>query len=162
MKKGRDLGTGKFTDDGFALGVAYILKLLDQYDQLDSLHWYDSVKKYFVEKQKQIQTEIQNAPKEEARAKTVTVEKFNRMKNEFDLLGYCFSGARVFFLFADEDKKADEAAPSEGGTTSSSGPPPSPTVTEGGPPPPPPATEGGPPPPPGDFSAPPPPPPPPF
>jgi len=31
-----------------AVGVAYILKLLDQYHEFDSLHWFQSVREHYL------------------------------------------------------------------------------------------------------------------
>jgi len=54
-----------FSDDGFALGLAYILKLLDQDDDFDSLHWFDSVRQHIGKKKK----EIENAKSDKKKAK---------------------------------------------------------------------------------------------
>lgn len=38
---------GGCQDDGFILGVSYFLKLTEQYDAFNSLHWQDEIKSYF-------------------------------------------------------------------------------------------------------------------
>jgi WASH complex subunit 7 len=42
-----------FTDDGFALGLAYILRILDQNDAFNSLHWFESVNNHIGVRQNQ-------------------------------------------------------------------------------------------------------------
>jgi len=94
-----------FCDDGFAIGVAYILKLLNQTDKFDSLHWFDSVREHYTklidnlnnqesekrgrrsrkEKQEQIQTTVLNQ------------KKLQLYMREFDLLKFSFAGAKIFF-----------------------------------------------------------------
>ncbi|EFJ28986.1 hypothetical protein SELMODRAFT_3014, partial [Selaginella moellendorffii] len=47
-KRGRDAVNAMSTDDGFALGIAYILKVLDQDKQFNSLHWFQSARVHFL------------------------------------------------------------------------------------------------------------------
>lgn len=47
----KNKGTAAFTDDGFAMGLAYILTLLDLQVEWDALHWFEAVQaKYAKEK----------------------------------------------------------------------------------------------------------------
>jgi WASH complex subunit 7 len=39
---GRKGKFGCYTDDGFAIGIAYVLAVLKQGEKFESLHWFDS------------------------------------------------------------------------------------------------------------------------
>ena len=44
QSKNKNVG-GFISDDGFALGVAYLLKILGQIDKFNSLNWFESMEK---------------------------------------------------------------------------------------------------------------------
>eukprot|EP01087_Luapelamoeba_hula_P010422 TRINITY_DN2761_c0_g1_i4.p1 TRINITY_DN2761_c0_g1~~TRINITY_DN2761_c0_g1_i4.p1 ORF type:complete len:775 (-),score=117.22 TRINITY_DN2761_c0_g1_i4:17-2341(-) len=89
-----------FTDDGFVIGIAYILKLLDQYSHFDSLHWWDAVNEYIEQDKTRITAEAKSnakKDKEDLQTLTLTQKKLNALLTEFQLLQFSFTGARIFF-----------------------------------------------------------------
>nr|CAB3267668.1 WASH complex subunit 7 [Phallusia mammillata] len=122
MNKKNKVGAA-FTDDGFAIGLAYILKLVDQYSEFDSLHWFQSVRRKYeadVKSQQQpAQKQGKGAEDEKLlQTKALALKRIGIYQREFDLLYYSLSSARIFFradLTAKEeaeekgDKKPDEA-----------------------------------------------------
>lgn len=117
-----------FTDDGFAIGTAYILTILKQTTAFRSLHWFEHVhKKYNTDVQnlqndiKEIQTEDISKVKsksgrrmdakqkkkyvDEQKERVVEINLEIRRKKqyqrEYELLFYSFSGAKIFFKTED-------------------------------------------------------------
>jgi WASH complex subunit 7 len=92
-----------FCDDGFAIGVAYILKLLDQNTEFDSLHWFESVVAKFTAENAKLaklvdleKRGVKRMSKEQQTAQ-LTLKKNELYLREFELLRYSLSGARIFF-----------------------------------------------------------------
>ncbi|XP_062989484.1 WASH complex subunit 4 isoform X2 [Elgaria multicarinata webbii] len=98
-----------FTDDGFAMGVAYILKLLDQYQEFDSIHWFQSVREKYVREIRALakQQNVQSASQDEKLLQTMnlTHKRLEVCLQEFELLYFSLSSARIFFR---ADKTAAE------------------------------------------------------
>ncbi|EFA80426.1 hypothetical protein PPL_07260 [Heterostelium album PN500] len=98
FKKSKAIGAEslQFTDDGFAIGLAYILKLLDQNREFDSLHWFDRISKKYTEDQARILAEA-NARGLKEDQNQLSIKKVKNLQQEFELFKYSFSGARIFF-----------------------------------------------------------------
>ncbi|XP_021927247.1 WASH complex subunit 4 isoform X2 [Zootermopsis nevadensis] len=99
MSKKNKVGAA-FTDDGFAMGIAYILKLLDQYEEFDSLHWFQSVRDKYNKDKASLGKHGSVVSKEDEKLQqtmTLTARRLDMYQHEFDLLYYSLSSARIFF-----------------------------------------------------------------
>uniref|UniRef100_A0A672LS54 WASH complex subunit 4 n=1 Tax=Sinocyclocheilus grahami TaxID=75366 RepID=A0A672LS54_SINGR len=95
--------------DGFAMGVAYILKLLDQYQEFDSLHWFQAVREKYVKEMNAVVKEqnVQSTSQDEKLMQTMnlTQKRLDVYLQEFELLYFSLRSARIFFR---ADKTAAE------------------------------------------------------
>ncbi|RHY95670.1 hypothetical protein DYB35_004808 [Aphanomyces astaci] len=105
-----------FTDDGFAIGIAYLLAILNQGQAFDSLHWFEEVERKFEADEaafivKQGERDARKhamADKKETAADLIedeeevhtlqlTAKRIELHRHEFDLLNWSLNGARIFF-----------------------------------------------------------------
>eukprot|EP00760_Papus_ankaliazontas_P025753 PhM_4_TR286/c0_g15_i1/m.80545/K18465/MRT43, SWIP; WASH complex subunit 7 len=109
LKKGKD---DVFTDDGFALGVVFLLTLIHNNADFDSLHWFPSVVKALHDERKSLVDLLERKAKEvksgkkpvgggaddtEIKTAPLTLNKIESHLKEFILLEATFRSARVFF-----------------------------------------------------------------
>ncbi|XP_075262922.1 WASH complex subunit 4-like isoform X1 [Convolutriloba macropyga] len=112
MKKSK---TGAlFTDDGFAMGVSFVLAFLNQNPDFDSLHWFDSIdfkwKKDMsevVDRKKTLNPKIAEDYKQ-LQTMESTVSRIELLRKEFELLFFSFSSARIFFQQPDPDEHHED------------------------------------------------------
>jgi WASH complex subunit 7/WASH complex subunit 7, C-terminal/WASH complex subunit 7, N-terminal len=93
-----------FTDDGFALGIAYILAILKQDKAFESLHWWDSVNRYHASELAKVDVEWRAVANSKSKADADKREEldFRRKRilaesKEFEALYYSYRGSRTFF-----------------------------------------------------------------
>lgn len=88
-----------FTDDGFAIGVAYVLKLLDQNSKFDALHWFDAVAQYYRDAKAEKERELQQKKrtKESYDSIMYQLKNIKARFHEYQLLRFSFTSAKIFF-----------------------------------------------------------------
>ncbi len=93
-----------FCDDGFMVGLAYILSVLKQDRQIDGLHWFDTVQEKFrkdsasIESQRgQKRKSSRRKDKEDEGELALKSSRIARSSQDFELLKWTLSGARIFF-----------------------------------------------------------------
>ncbi len=111
ISKDKMIRAGKeanFTNDGFALGVAFILKILNQNHRFDSLHWFESVaahydnehvqlKKTMSDKRNQATGRNNTNIDDELQTMKLTMNRIKSYKREFELLFFSWNASRIFF-----------------------------------------------------------------
>lgn len=93
-----------FTDDGFPMGLIYVLKLLDQITDFNALNWYNSIKQKvkaerdkIVEQRKKISTYSGSNDEKLLQTLLLSEKRLNAYQMEFELLFYNISSAKIFF-----------------------------------------------------------------
>lgn len=106
-KKSKDLGTC-FTDDGFAMGLAYVLRVLDQNTEFNSLHWFKAVRHKFSTEMEQLKksheenagnntTSNSNYDAKLQQTLALSEKRITIIQHEFDLLYCSLNSAKIFF-----------------------------------------------------------------
>ncbi|KAJ2942683.1 hypothetical protein O0L34_g11224 [Tuta absoluta] len=96
MSKKNKVGAA-FTDDGFAMGIAYILKLLDQDSSFEALHWFESVWQHLSDEKKSLEEQKTKGSVQLQQALALTEKKLRTIEEEYKLLYYSLTSARIFF-----------------------------------------------------------------
>lgn len=87
-----------FTDDGLAIGIAYILKLINIQEQFESLRWFDSVFETYAAKEKEWQAKLGGKlKKEDLQSVEYNIQHIRDVIKEYHLLRFTFAGAKIFF-----------------------------------------------------------------
>uniref|UniRef100_A0A182S8M9 WASH complex subunit 7 C-terminal domain-containing protein n=1 Tax=Anopheles maculatus TaxID=74869 RepID=A0A182S8M9_9DIPT len=103
-------GTFLPTDDGFVMGLSYLLTLLNQTAAFNSLHWFKEVHTKYAREMAKLNQQtaggganpLQTAATELADEKmlptvSLTRKRLNAMQHEFDQLQYNLSSSKIFF-----------------------------------------------------------------
>ncbi|CAL4067501.1 unnamed protein product, partial [Meganyctiphanes norvegica] len=110
-----------FTDDGFAMGVAYLLKVLDQNSAFDSLHWWSGVRRHYIAEREKVEKQRQSGTLGDDKLQqtlALTLSRLQQYQQEFELLYLSVRSAQVFFR-GDWSKENNDTASSDTQSTSS-------------------------------------------
>lgn len=109
-KKTKQQGT-LFTDDGFAIGLAYVLELLNQTNEFKSLHWSHSVRyKYKMERERLLNDAKASSDSSKSvganhqaydaklqQTLALSEKRINMIVREFELFFFNLNSAKIFF-----------------------------------------------------------------
>ncbi|BFU21555.1 hypothetical protein EHI8A_011190 [Entamoeba histolytica HM-1:IMSS-B] len=86
------------SDDGFLIGVAYILSILNQRELFYQLHFLDGLEKLYNQKLTDAQNDLKKGSKDQQLSATVLVAKYSNYIKEIHLLSISLDDAMNLFL----------------------------------------------------------------
>ena len=132
-RKASKLDEACFTDDGFALGCAFLLRVLNLYSKFDAYHWWDEVRIHLGKNRQDLNKEKQkyrNSKDKDDDPNDVDIETLNLsvkrcelLRTEWRLLCFLFQAARLFFS-EDNDEQKQQANGSTSAANGTAAPPP--------------------------------------
>ncbi|CAH1392880.1 unnamed protein product [Nezara viridula] len=96
----RNSTSGLFTDDGFVIGVAYLLSVFNLSEEFNSLHWFESVSEKYTADECNILRSMEKQEKDDTtngNTLQLSIKRLQMYKQEFELLKCNLSSAMVFF-----------------------------------------------------------------
>lgn len=91
----------QYTDDGFTIGLVYLLTLLDQLNAFNSLHWFATVDKYYTDQIEKLKSTALSTsdfdPEKLLQTQSLSEKRFRSLQREFNLLYYNVSSSKMFF-----------------------------------------------------------------
>lgn len=100
VRKNRHEGAA-FTDDGFAMGAIYMLRVLGQLGDYDSLQWPSSVEEHLsraIQRTKQQSPSVGvNTNDKVSQTKNLTLKRQEMLLREFQLLNFNMTSCRILF-----------------------------------------------------------------
>lgn len=87
------------SDDGFPMGVAFLLTVLNQTKEFNKLEWFKQVREKLELDKKEVEHRIEDSRYEESLKQTssMTLRRLNRFSLEYDTLDYILNSGLLFF-----------------------------------------------------------------
>uniref|UniRef100_A0A915ERL4 WASH complex subunit 4 n=1 Tax=Ditylenchus dipsaci TaxID=166011 RepID=A0A915ERL4_9BILA len=102
-----------FVDDGFSMGIAYILKLLNQNYFFESLNWFESLSLKYGSEADLYYEEQRNTPKHKDERNidmslTMKISRMEEIRREFRNLEHTLQSALIFFKVEEVELETEE------------------------------------------------------
>ncbi|GMT14623.1 hypothetical protein PFISCL1PPCAC_5920 [Pristionchus fissidentatus] len=94
-----------YVDDGFVLGMTYLLTVVNCWESFAALNWFRSVLRRVEEERRRLDELSRNA--EGGKTSNLKMNQLDCYEKEFKLLSYSFQSARMFFAIDDEEKEEE-------------------------------------------------------